>query len=126
MQVAANKALVQRYLDAIRADKSRATLDIYIAEEDLKQHIDYAESAFPGYWIQPEDVIAEGDRVFLRGTVHGVHKGDFMGLAPTGREFSVQLFIVYRIADDTIVDHWMLMDVPALMQQLGAVQEPVA
>jgi predicted ester cyclase len=126
MSIETNKATIRRYLDALRADKSPATLDLYIAEENLKQHIAFADSAFPGYVIEPEDLIAEGDRVFLRGAVRGVHKGDFMGLAPTGREINVQLFIVYRLEGDKIVDHWMLMDTQALMQQLGAVPEPVA
>lgn len=121
MTVEANKALVRRYFDAVRLDKSPATLDRFIAEADLKQHIALYEASFPGYWIEEEDLIAEGDRVMVRGTVRGIHTGDLMGIPPTGTEVAAPLFIVYRIADDKIVEHWMLVDMPALLRQLGPV-----
>ena len=126
MSAEQNKAIIQRYLDAVRADKSAATLDSYIAEDELKQHIAFFEGVFPGYYLEPLDLIAEDDRVFLRATFRGVHKGEFMGVAPTGREVEMPLFIVYRLAGGKIVEHWMLVDMPAMMQQLGAAQEAVA
>jgi predicted ester cyclase len=126
MSTETNKAIILRYLDDIRADKNPTTLDTYIAEDDLKQHIAFFEGVFPGYYLDPHDVIAEGDRVFVRATIRGVHKGEFMGLAPTGREVNVPLFIVYRLEGGKIAEHWMLADMPALMQQLGAAQEAMA
>jgi predicted ester cyclase len=123
MTAASNKDLVRRYLDALRVDKSPATLDHFVAEQNLKQHIALYEASFPGYWIDAEELIAEDDRVAVRGVVRGVHTGDLMGIPPTGREVAVPLFITYRIQHERIVEHWMLVDVPALLQQLG--QAPV-
>jgi predicted ester cyclase len=119
MTVETNKALIRRYLDAIRQDKSPATLNRFITEDDLKQHVAVYEESFPGYGIDEEDMIAEGDRVMLRGTVRGIHSRALMDIAPTGIEVSVPLFIIYRIADDKIVEHWMLVDMPALLDQLA-------
>jgi len=53
--------------------------------------------------------------------MHGVHNGLLMNLPPTGKQVIVPFFIIYRIADDKIVQHWMLVDMPSLMQQIGAV-----
>jgi predicted ester cyclase len=115
-----NKKFIQEYLDALRTDKSPATLDKYINDEHLVQHIEMFESALPGYWIEAEDLIAEGDRVAMRGTVHGVHNGSLMGIPPTGKAIHISGFLIYRIADNKIVEHWMLADMPALLQQIGA------
>lgn len=115
-----NKKFIQEYLDALRKDKSPATLDKYINDEQLVQHIEMFESALPGYWIEAEDLIAEGDRVAMRGIVHGVHNGSLMGIPPTGKAIRISGFLIYRIADNKIVEHWMLADMPALLQQIGA------
>jgi predicted ester cyclase len=115
-----NKALITRYLDALRRDKGPEILDSFIAEEELKQHIAGYEASFPGYWIEADDLIAEGDQVVVRGTVRGVHLGPLMDIAPTGREVAVPIFITYRIANDKIVQHWMLVDMLDLLRQIGS------
>jgi predicted ester cyclase len=115
-----NKAFISRYLDAIRRDKSQKTMDEFIDEDELKQHIRMYETSFPGYWLEAEDLIAEGDRVAVRGKVRGVHNGQLMGIAPTRKAVSVPIFITYRIANGKIVQHWMLVDMLNLLQQLEA------
>jgi predicted ester cyclase len=114
-----NKAIVVEYLEALRKDKSPATLDAYIAEDDLKHHIAMYEASFPGYWLDAEEIVAEGDRVMVRGLVRGVHKGQLMHLAPTNRVVAVPFFISYRMAEGKIVEHHLLVDMPALMKELG-------
>ena len=87
-----NKAFVRRYLDAVNGkDKTPALCNQFITDSDdeLKQHIAGAEAGFPRYSLDPEDLIAEGDKVILRFTLRGTHKGDFMGLSPTGKEIAV-------------------------------------
>jgi len=120
MTADANKALVTRYMEALHRDKSTETLAGVAADEELKHHIALYEASFPGYWIEPEDLITEGDPVVLRGMARGVHRGALMDIAPTGREVAVPIFIAYRIAGGKIVEHWMLVDMPELMRQLGA------
>ncbi len=115
-----NKALVERYFVALRKDKNSA-MDLFVAEEVLKQHITMYDASFPGYWLEAQDIIAERDLVSIRGVMHGVHNGLLMHLPPTGKQVIVPFFIIYRIADDKIVQHWMLVDMPSLMQQIGAV-----
>ena len=63
-------------------------------------------------------VLAEGEKVVVRGKFHGIHRGPFAGIEPTGKSVSAGLIVIYRIANGRIVDHWMQFDLFALLQQL--------
>jgi predicted ester cyclase len=82
------------------------------------------EAAFPGYDLEINDMVAEDDKVAIRATFHGTHRGEFQGIPPTGRDVSIPLMLIYRIASDRIVEHWMNADSLGLLQQLGAVPVP--
>ncbi len=126
MTQAENKRVIERYLEALKKDKSPATLNKFIAEQPLKDHIVGYETVLPGYWLESEDMIAEGDKVVVRFTLHGTHKGDFMGVPPTGKVVNFAGLIIYQMKDGRIVDHWMQVDMVAFMQQIGAMPAPVA
>ena len=44
-----------------------------------------------------------------------------MGIAPTGKQVTMPLILIYRIADDKIVEHWMQADALGMLQQLGVI-----
>jgi predicted ester cyclase len=122
-----NKALIAEYFDAISGkEKPTALQEKYIADSDqaLKDHIDMFEAAFPLYELIAEDMIAEGDRVAVRATFRGTHQGEFAGIPATGYEVEIPVFLIYRIEDGKIAEHWMQADVMGLMQQLGALPAP--
>jgi predicted ester cyclase len=117
-----NKAFIRRYFEAISGkDKAAAVVNRYVTDEELKHHIALNEAAFPSYQLIAEDMIAEGDKVVVRSTFRGTHKGDLMGIAPTGKQVTMSLILIYRIADDKIVEHWMQADTLGLLQQLGVI-----
>jgi predicted ester cyclase len=120
-----NKAFIRRYFEALSGkDKPAAVVNRYVSDEELKHHIALYEAAFPSYQLIAEDMIAEGDKVVVRSTFRGTHKGDLMGIPPTGKQVTMPLILIYRIADDKIVDHWMQADALGLLQQLGAIPAP--
>ena len=122
MSVQENKAFIRRYLDALSGkDKPRALQDEYIAEsdEELKDHIIFFETSFPHYEVIADDMIAEGDKVAVLARFRGAHKGELLGIAPTGKEVDVPFAITYRLAGGKITQHWMSFDRMALMEQLG-------
>ena len=122
MSTEANKAYVSSYLDALSGkDKPRAVQDEYIADsdEELKDHIIFFEASFPHYAVIADDMIAEGDKVSVLARFQGVHTGDLLGIAPTGKEVDVPFAITYRIGGGKITQHWMSFDRMALMEQLG-------
>jgi predicted ester cyclase len=122
--LAANKALILDYFAALNQDKSPATVDKYVVDEVLKHHIDLFEASFPGYQLTAKAMVAEGDTVFVRAGCTGVHNGDLSGIAPTGKSIDIEIALTYRIENGKIVDHWMLFDQVAVLQQIGAMPTP--
>ena len=47
-----------------------------------------------------------------------------MGMAPSGKNFDVQLIDILRFDDDGLArEHWGVVDLMTMMQQLGAIPE---
>lgn len=63
--------------------------------------------------------IAEGDTVVTLWTFHGKHRGDFMGIAPTGREVTMTGTTVMRFDAGLITEAWWHYDIPRLRRELG-------
>lgn len=94
--------------------------------EGVKQYIRELNRAFPDIKFTLKDIIAEGDKVATRTVVTGTHKGDFSGIPPTGKTFSVDDFDVFRVVDGKIVEHWGILDTHKMLVQLGAISEAEA
>jgi len=113
------KQFVGRYLQALSGHRKTPELvDRFVADPHLRTHIQEVEGAFPEYELIAEDLIAEGDRVAMRGVFRGVQRGPFAGMPATGASVSAPLMIVYRISDNRIVEHWMQFDGAGLVAQL--------
>jgi predicted ester cyclase len=74
--------------------------------------------AFPDLRYSIEDLVVGSDAVATRTTMRGTHRGDFFGLAPTGRAFEVGQMTIERFREGRIVAHHRLTDEAALMRQL--------
>lgn len=94
--------------------------------EGLKQVSSLFRRAFPDLKVRIDDTIADGDKVVVRCTWSGTHKGEFMGIPPTGKSVSFGVIDIVRFAGGMIVEHWGQMDAMRMMQQLGAVSRPAA
>ena len=92
--------------------------------EGLKKGFKMFLAAFPDLHLTIEDIIAEGDKVMIRLTSRGTHKGEFMGIPPSGKQVTVLEIHIARIANGKIVEHWGLEDNMGMMQQLGAIPPP--
>jgi len=113
------KALITDYLRTLSGQpKPLELVRRYVADERLARHIAEIEAAFPSYEIIIEDLLAEGDKVVVRGEFQGVHRAPFAGIEPTGKSVSAGLIVIYAIASGRIVDHWMQFDLFTLLQQL--------
>jgi len=97
---------------------------IAAGSEGVKQLSTMFRSAFPDFKATIDDIIAEGDKVVVRGTWSGTHKGEFMGIAPTGKRVSFGVIDIVRIEGGKFVEHWGQMDNMGLMQQLGLIPAP--
>lgn len=57
-----------------------------------------------------EDMLADGDKVFIRITMALKHIGPWRGVAPTGAELSTRGYRLFRLQDGRIAEHWALID----------------
>jgi steroid delta-isomerase-like uncharacterized protein len=74
--------------------------------------------AFSDFAITIEDMVAEGDKVFVRGTIQGIQRAEFLGIPSKGKPMLVPVADVLRFEEGRIVEHWGLMDTGQLMEQL--------
>ncbi len=80
-------------------------------------------ASFPDLHFTIEDMVAEGDKVAYRYSVRGTHQGDFMGIAPTGKQFAVTGIHTYRVGDGKLQEDWVNWDTLRLLRQLGVLPE---
>jgi steroid delta-isomerase-like uncharacterized protein len=78
--------------------------------------------AFPDLHVTLEDIIAEGDKVVVRQTVTGTHRGEYLGLPPTGKSVRYNEIFIFRFASSRVAETWGVVDVFSQMKQLGVIQ----
>lgn len=90
--------------------------------EALKQFVKMYYAAFPDLRFTVEDQIAEGDKVVTRWSSEGTHKGELMGIAPTGKHAAgITGITIDRYSGGKFVEGWGNWDTLGLMQKLGIV-----
>ena len=128
-----NKAIVRHALEEMDSGRNTEVIkELFISDcvihfsgqklnlEETLQANRMFYNAFPDLRHTVEDLIAEGDKVVLRATDQGTHRGDFQGVAPTGKRVSFGIIAIYRILNGKIVEMWEEGDFMGLNQQLGA------
>lgn len=140
MATAGNETVVGRYLEEIinRGDLAAAdelltptfTIDhagvpeVLRGRDAFKGFIAAFRSAFPDVHGTVEDVVAAGDKVAVRLAWRGTHRGEFQGIAPTGKSFTVRGSAIYHLTGNRIAAAWAEFDNLSLLQQLGVVPTP--
>ncbi len=139
MSLEENKAIELRFFEEVVNKGDLAAIDELFADnfvqrdatpgtaddrEGTKQFFAVAHSAFPDFHSTLEDMFAEGDKVVQRFTARGTHKGEWMGIAPTGKQMTVSGIAIHRITGGKIVEGWTSMDMLGALQQLGVVPPP--
>jgi predicted ester cyclase len=71
------------------------------------------------------DVVAEGERVAIRATAHGVHATDHLGVPATGKPYAMHTMHLYRAEGDRLAEHWGVRDEHSVLVQVGALPAPV-
>lgn len=134
MSTEANKEIVRRYYEDVLNGGRTALLD-QLATPDYEEHdpLPGQRTGLEGLkdrvtmlltGLSPhftvEDVIAEGQKVVVRWTNSGTHVGEFFGIPPTGKSFQISGVDIHRLQEGMMAEHWHVVDVFALLQQLGA------
>jgi len=86
---------------------------------NMRVHIETTRRAFPDIKFSIDDTIAERNEVVIHWTARGTHKGDFLGMHPTGRKATVTGTSIYRLDGGRIVEQWAHWNLMSMMEQLG-------
>ena len=128
MSVEENKALVRRE----QAELWNHTGNLDVAAElfapdrveDAKQEAANVRRGFPDLESTIEDLIAERDKIVAHWRAQATHRGEYMGIPPTGNRVNFTGISIYRIEGGKIAESWSVSDLWGMMQQLGAVPSP--
>ena len=137
MSAEENKALLRRTYEAVNQGNLTAFFELFTPDfvlhngsmtiqglEAFKQIEAMLLTALPDIHYAVEDIIGEGDKVAVRLTVTGTHRGALMGVPPTGKHTTVTESALSRIVGGKIAEHWSETDMLGLMQQLGVIPAP--
>ncbi|MCW4037485.1 MAG: ester cyclase [Candidatus Bathyarchaeota archaeon] len=132
MSLEKNKAIIRKVIEAINK-RNTAVLDELIAHDFIyrthqmrgldviKQVVEEEVAGFPDLHVTIEDIIAEGDKVWIRLTETATHTGKFRGLRPTGRKITYTAVTIWRIVDGKVVEGWGVYDQLDYYQKLGVI-----
>lgn len=130
--IEANKGVALRFIEEVFVNQDPKAVDELASEqftahtfgelppgrEPLKQAMQRAGAGVSDPTFQIHDVIADKDRVAVRLTTRARHTGTFMGMEPSGNEYSIDEIHIFRVEDGQVVEHWHEFDKMALLEQL--------
>jgi len=79
-----------------------------------------------GWGEHVDELVAEGDRVMVRWTFHGIQQEEYLGIQATNRPVTFSGMNVFRLVDNRIVEVWSLWDKLGEWQQLGILPDSTA
>jgi len=90
--------------------------------EGMKAHILGGRRTYTGLRLTVERQLAEGDWVVTQVTARGVHSGEWMGIAPTGKAVEFTCVNVDRVSNGRIVEHGGAANMLGPLLKIGAVR----
>ena len=117
-----NKDVVRAYYERVINGRDLDAVAEFFVDERLVEGVRtgcfrYFE-AFPDMHVSLDELIAEGDRVFLRSTLTGTHDGEYKGIPATGRHVASECAEVFRVVEGRFAGYWCLANVAGLTRQL--------
>jgi steroid delta-isomerase-like uncharacterized protein len=134
---AENIAVVRRLIDEVWNQRAFDVLDDLFAADAIisesgvpfsirgpscaKEGIGAACAAFPDIQVTIEDIVAADDKVVVRWSSRGTHRGEMQGIPPTNRPVTMTGMAIYRFADGKIVEEWMNTDMLGMLRQIAVI-----
>jgi len=133
MSLEANKTIIRSLYEADNK-KDLSILDELISPdfvdptfqlrgpESYKQFETLFFRGFPDWHETIEDIVAEGDTVWVRFTGTGTHRGEWRGLAPTGKKVTFHGVQIWRVVNGKVVEKASIIDLLDALKQLGVIE----
>lgn len=130
---AGNKELLRRFYKEVYVDWNMAFADEVISPQFIshdwpegspsgpkmfREYYSGLRSIVPDARYEVDDLVAEDDRVVVRWRLLGTHKGEFQGIAPTGRPIVLSGIAIYRVENGKLRERWVVSDVHGVIEQI--------
>lgn len=128
-----NKDLVRRFFEEVYNKGNFDFADSVVAEdytshnrlgfevlgpEGIKKAAKAQREAFPDQRSEILELIAEGDRVVVRGRDTGTFTGRFMGMEPSGKRIDITWIDIFRVENGMLKEAWLEIDAGEFERQL--------
>jgi len=80
----------------------------------------FLRPSFPDLKVEIVKQVAENDLVTTHKIFHVTHKGEFMGVAATGRSITIEVIDIIRLKDKRFIEHWNVLDWQQVMTHLAS------
>ena len=130
------KAIVRRFNVEVIQDGKRASFDELMDSEFINKSAPEGTPAGPeslwdffqnvlrpalsNFQVTIHDQIAEADKVTTRKTFTGTHTGPIFGIAPTGRQVTIDAIDIIRVRNGKYFEHWGQNSLPSVLAALRA------
>jgi steroid delta-isomerase-like uncharacterized protein len=130
-----NKRLIQRWLPAWNERNMEAFYDIFDPACDFRSLAAYGLpptlenfklitgsmiQSFPDIQNRLEEIIAEDDKVVVRVSESGTHRGTWLNIPATNKQVTFQEWVVYRFGPNGKVVEWtFLADMLGILNQIN-------
>jgi len=134
MGVEENKETVRFYIEEVMSQGNTALLGELMAEkyvmhladgrdvqglENAKQGAARRKDMTPDLLVTVDEMLAEGDKVVVRGSWQGTNTKEFQGNSPTGKRFDFAYIAIYRLEEGKIIEGRLVEDMLNMYRQLG-------
>ena len=123
---ALNAGDIGKFADHLADDfvEHEVTPGLEPSKEGVKNFFRMQLAAFPDLKLTAEDVFGTGNKIVARVRYTGTMKGDIMGMRATGKRADIQLIDIFLFGNDGLIhEHWGVIDMAAMLQQLGVVPQ---
>jgi predicted ester cyclase len=133
MSLERNKTIIRRLVEAFNKRDLLSIEDLVASDfvdhtrqlqswGTMKQFLTMLYKHFPDYHATIEDIIAEGDKVWILEKCMMTHTTEYRGIAPTKKKLTETFVEIYRIIDGRIVEMWSVIDELDFLKQLGVIE----
>ncbi len=134
MSTDANKQLIRNWMTEVLSGHDIDAIEKYFAPGCIHHDLEMGDSqgieaekqltrtfvnGFPDLRFTLEYVLADDELVSGIARITGTHRGDLMGVAPTGKQFEASIMAIFRIVDGKIVEHWSHANIMSQLARLG-------
>jgi predicted SnoaL-like aldol condensation-catalyzing enzyme len=136
MDIEKNKKIVREFYDAVFRKHDLAAVDRFMHNDYIQHNPDACQgltgfvdfhkgffAAAPDFCATINQMVAEGDLVYVYNTITGTHTGyGFLDHAPTGNKIRFDAVDMFRLRDEKLCEHWDVADTRALFSQVGGIK----